>query len=162
MIGQDDDRAGWSIGKVDDRLGWWQDLLITGKVDDRSGCPDRAGPDIIKLACYQPALSYTFPIINLSLAWTFFMLLNRFKFNLFEKFFEDYNQSAKQLRYRPGLMLCHAGSGNTLFAKVISRWHWYAKSIIITRLNLILWLWSKTLLEFAPGSVKYIPWNIWH
>ena len=41
----------------------------------------------------------------------------------FEKFFQEYHQSVKQIESRSGPTLCWAWSGSTLFAKVISRGH---------------------------------------
>ena len=44
-----------------------------------------------------------------------------FQNQLFEKFFQEYNQSVKQFGSRSGWTFCWAKSGSKLFAKVISR-----------------------------------------
>ena len=59
------------------------------------------------------------PLGNLScffvVCWFFF------KINFFEKFFQQYHLSVKQIGSRSGLMFCRVWSGSNLFEKVISR-----------------------------------------
>ena len=61
----------------------------------------------------------------------FCFLLIFFKFNFFEKFFQEYYQSVKQFGSRSDPTFCRAWSGSKLFAKVISRWHLKGKEFKI-------------------------------
>ena len=74
--------------------------------------------EIYKIACtitYNVAPGKFFPL--------FCRLLNFFKINFFEKFFQEYDQGVKQFGSRSGLTERQAWSGSKLFAKVISRQH---------------------------------------
>ena len=46
------------------------------------------------------------------------------KSSFFEKFFQEYHLSVKQIGFRSGPTYCRAWSGSKLFSKVISRRHW--------------------------------------
>ena len=51
-----------------------------------------------------------------------------FKITFFKKFFQEYQQNVKQFGSRSGRTNRRAWSGSKLFAKVISRWDWQARS----------------------------------
>ena len=51
-----------------------------------------------------------------------------FKIHFFEKFFQEYHQSVKQLGTRPGPTFCRAWSESKQFAKIIGVQHQQVRS----------------------------------
>ena len=67
-------------------------------------------------------------ILHAFLSSVFFLQNNLFQKIFFKKFFQEYQQNVKQFGSRSGRTNCQAWSGSKLFAKVIGRWDWQARS----------------------------------